>query len=380
MRMYIGLDVHSKQTTYVVQDEQGRVLEQGEFPTSEEGLGMVLNKLQAPPGTTVGLETGTQAQWVAGLLAKRGMNPQVIDAREVRAKARRVGQKSDSRDAFEICDGLRRDIYQAIVYLPPAELQRLRRIISRRRHFVRLRTGQVNAAKFLLRQAGMGGVTAKKLAHLQAWEELLARPEVEEFREYLARHAAVWQVAHQQVVELDEELKKALQPFAAVEQRLRTAPGVGPITAATYIAALGTPDRFPDSGHVASYIGIIPSTYDSGERERHGRITKRGNAELRAMLCEAAQQAARPANPLHPYFVRVCAKSGYKKAVVTVAHRLARILWQMWRKKEDFDEKQLNVEYTPKVVEKVVLYRLKRPALTATGPGGLKGERSRAVR
>ena len=191
MRMYIGLDVHSKQTTYVVQDEQGRVLEQGEFPTSEEGLGMVLNKLQAPPGTTVGLETGTQAQWVAGLLAKRGMNPQVIDAREVRAKARRVGQKSDSRDAFEICDGLRRDIYQAIVYLPPAELQRLRRIISRRRHFVRLRTGQVNAAKFLLRQAGVGGVTAKKLAHPRAWEELLDQPEVEEFREYLVRHAAV---------------------------------------------------------------------------------------------------------------------------------------------------------------------------------------------
>ena len=165
---------------------------------------------------------------------------------------------------------------------------------------------------------------------------------------------------------LDEELAEAVKPFAAEAARLRTVPGVGLITAATFIAALGTPHRFPDSQHVASYVGLVPSTYDSGERERHGRITKRGNPELRAMLCEVAHQAGRPDHPLHPYFVRVCARNGYKKAVVGVAHRLCRILWQMWRKGEDFDVEKLNVEHAPKVIEKVVHYRIRRPALAAT--------------
>jgi len=40
------------------------------------------------------------------------------------------------------------------------------------------------------------------------------------------------------------------------------------------------------------------------------------------MLCEAAHHARRSTHPLHPHFARVCARRGYKAAVVAVAHRL----------------------------------------------------------
>ena len=46
--------------------------------------------------------------------------------------------------------------------------------------------------------------------------------------------------------------------------------------------------RFPSAKHAASYGGLVPSTFESGERDAHGHITKRGSSELRAMLCEAA--------------------------------------------------------------------------------------------
>jgi len=361
MKMYLGLDVHCKQTTFVAQNEQGQLQGEGQTPTTAEGLAAMLAQLGAPPRTEVALESGTQAKWAAAQLLEQGMKPVVIDAREVRVKARRVGQKTDRRDAFEICDGLRRGIYSTVVYQPPPAVERLRRVLSRRRHFVSLRTRETNAAKYLLRAAGLGGQSGG-LVSAKAWERLLARTEAAELRPHLAMHFAAWRVAHEQVAALEQELQEALQPFAAVEQHLHTVRGVGVIVAATFIAALGEPTRFPSSGHVASYIGLVPSTYDSGERERHGRITKRGNAELRALLCEAAHHAARPDHPLQPYFARVCAKSGYRKAVVTVAHRLARILWQMWRKGEDFDVEQLNVVHKPRVLEKVVHYRLRRSA------------------
>jgi hypothetical protein len=54
------------------------------------------------------------------------MAPVVIDAREVRVKARRIGQKSDRRDAFEVCDGLRRGIDTSIVYVPEEPIEKLR--------------------------------------------------------------------------------------------------------------------------------------------------------------------------------------------------------------------------------------------------------------
>lgn len=360
MKVYMGLDVHSKETVYVVQDDSGKVVGEGRVPTTPDGFCEMLDSVNAPKGTEIGLETGTQATWVSRLLSGLGMKPVVIDAREVRQKARRIGQKCDRRDAFEICDGLRRGIYTSIVYVPPPEVERLRRIVSRRRHFVKVCTNQVNAAKFLLRSLGLGE-EAKSLTTLEAWEKLLKRPAVEPVRQYLVMHADVWRAAQEKVVLLERELREALGPFRTTVNRLETAPGVGPITAATYIAVLGTPGRFPDSARVASYIGLVPSTYDTGTTQRHGRITKRGSAELRAMLCEAAQHAARRDHPLNPYWVRVCSKQGYKRAVVAIAHRLARILFAMWRKEHNFDAAKLNVVAEERTVARTYHWRIRRP-------------------
>ncbi|TMA72680.1 MAG: IS110 family transposase [Deltaproteobacteria bacterium] len=87
-------------------------------------------------------------------------------------------------------------------------------------------------------------------------------------------------------------------------------PRRGPDRGLTLIAALADVTRFPSAKHVASYAGLIPSTHQSGDRDRHGRITKRGAPELRAMLCEPAQHARRPTHPLNPYFAKLCVRRG----------------------------------------------------------------------
>ena len=91
MERYIGLDVHCKESVYVAQDVEGRVVREGAVEATEEGLRAMVEEVGAPAGTKVGLETGTQATWVARTLERLGMKPVVIDAHEVRAKARRVG-------------------------------------------------------------------------------------------------------------------------------------------------------------------------------------------------------------------------------------------------------------------------------------------------
>jgi transposase len=103
----------------------------------------------------------------------------------------------------------------------------------------------------------------------------------------------------------------------------------------------------------------MPSTYQSGEDEAHGRITKRGSAELRAMLCEAAHHAGRPDHPLHPYFARLCARRGYKTAIIAVAHRLYRIIFAMLRHPRDFDVAKMGFERGPFEHKIVRAYRLK---------------------
>ena len=364
MGMYVGLDVHSKRSVFVIQREDGAVVARGEIPTTPEGFGQLRH--QVPAGTPVALETGTVAFYAARELARLELEPVVIDAHEVRLKAHRPMQKSDRRDAFELCEGLRRGIYRTIVHVPSERISVLREKLSRRRHFVWLRTSEINAVKRLLRAAGVGHLS-KSLGTEAAWEKLLAAlPANGELRTYVAYHRAVWRCVQEQIAALEQALAAQQTPVATTVTRLRSAPGVGSIVALTAIAVFSDVTRFPSAKHAGSYAGLVPSTNQSGDRDAHGRITKRGSAALRSMLCEAAHHAARPDHPLHPYFAKLCAKRGYKMAVVAVAHRLCRILFAMLRDGTAFDVHKLGIEEGPFTRTTVRRYRLKAaPALSA---------------
>jgi hypothetical protein len=131
----------------------------------------------------VGLETGTSAFYVARAAAALHLTPIVVDAHEVRRKAHRLTQKSDRRDAFEVCDGVRRGLYRSVVHIPSPAISALRTALSRRRHFVRIQTAEVNAAKRLLRGAGWLVGTRTSLRSATSWDRLLhaltAAPELE---------------------------------------------------------------------------------------------------------------------------------------------------------------------------------------------------------
>jgi transposase len=344
MARYIGLDAHSKNCVYAIQDEHGKLAGEGSVPTTLEGLQLLCARYELPAGTRVALESGTMAFFVARRLARLGLDPLVVDAHEVRMKALRPNQKSDRRDALELCEGLRRGTYQSVVHVPPESIERLRETLGRRRHFVRLKTMQVNAVKRLLRAAGLQGL-GRSLRTDAAWNKLLAAVAVDpSLHAFLTAHHAVWRCADEQVGVIEGSLHSQQEPLQRDLDRLQTVPGVGPIVGLTVLAVFSDVQRFPTAKHAASYAGLVASTFDSGERVRHGRITRRGSSELRAMLCEAAHHAGHPDHPLNPYFASLCARRGYKMAVVAVAHRLCRILYAMLRHGTDFDLDKLAIE------------------------------------
>lgn len=108
----------------------------GRRPTDPAGLARIrVHHLLA--GTPVALETGTTSFYVArelALIARLDLALVVIDAHAVRLKANRPQQKSERRDALELCEGVRRRYYRAVVYVPSPEISALRTTRSRRRH------------------------------------------------------------------------------------------------------------------------------------------------------------------------------------------------------------------------------------------------------
>jgi transposase len=358
MKVYVGLDVHSKKIVYAVLDQEGKVVKQGEVETSREGLRKLVREARLKKGTEVAMETGVQAFWVVEELFELGMEPVVINAHEVRSRARRRNQKSDRRDALELADGLRRGIYESRVFVPDKKLALLRQALSRRRHFLKVSTMEINAARFLLRQRAIE--FERTLSSEAIWKELLSDSRVKAIRHHLELHAEMWLLARKNIAELEQELKEICRSFKKELKLLMTVPGVGLITAATFLAVVGRPQRFSDSGKLSSYLGLVPSSYDSGETVRRGRLTKSGSAAVRATLCEAAHHAARTTHPLHPYWNRLIVRMGYRKAVIAVARRLACIMYRMWLEGEEFQVKKLNVVFKPEEKKRLIFYQLKK--------------------
>jgi len=114
---------------------------------------------------------------------------------------------------------------------------------------------------------------------------------------------------------------------------------VGPITALAVWAGIDDAARFARPEDVGAYFGLTPRRYASGEVNRSGRITKRGDGTVRTLLYEAA-------NVLLVKITRSCAlrewglaiakRSGFKKAKVAVARKLAVLLHRLWRDGTEF--------------------------------------------
>ena len=107
-------------------------------------------------------------------------------------------------------------------------------------------------------------------------------------------------------------------------RRLMSMPGVGVGVAVTLMAAIGDISRFSSSRQLVAYLGLDPKVRQSGdEPARHGRISKRGNAQARSALVEAAWIAVRQPGPLHAFGERIRARKGSQVAAVAVARKLA---------------------------------------------------------
>ena len=122
-------------------------------------------------------------------------------------------------------------------------------------------------------------------------------------------------------------------------QRLMTIPGVGRKTAEVLVAAIDDPHRFRNAREVSSYIGLVPKQYQSGQTDRHGRITKRGSRLLRTMLVECAWAALRYNAWAQAVYERIHGgqKTRRKKAGIALARKLAVVAWAMMRDETDWD-------------------------------------------
>src|SRR6185503_7181306 len=114
-------------------------------------------------------------------------------------------------------------------------------------------------------------------------------------------------------------------------------PGVNLIAAATFLAAVGNIERFPDRRKLVGYLGLDPRVRQSGDAPAtHGHISKQGSAAVRVALVEASWSAVRQPGPLRAFYRRVRARRGHQIAITATARKLACLFWVLLWRQQDY--------------------------------------------
>lgn len=124
-------------------------------------------------------------------------------------------------------------------------------------------------------------------------------------------------------------------------RRLLSVPGVGMITAATFLAQIGTApgdiNRFTSPRKLIGYLGLDPRVRQSGNDAAHtGRISKEGASAVRHMLGESALTAIRSPGPLRAFYLRIRSRRGHPIAIVATAAKMAKLLWHLLIREQDY--------------------------------------------
>src|SRR6202163_4526439 len=327
----IGCDLHARQQTLAMLDTTtGEIVN---MILKHEGNNVREFYSSLPRPVLVGIEATGSMQWFLNLMEELGIECRVGHPAQIRACEPRK-QKHDRRDAELILKLLAEDRFPAI-WLPSKELQDLRSLLRHRRQWVRMRTRIQNALQSialanglrrgssLWSQAGQHTIASLPLAPHTAYRR-------SELQALYAKFEAEIEKLNQRVEE-----QACKRPGARL---LMTHPGVGPITALATEVFLGDPARFADSKALASYVGMIPSEYSSGERQRLGGLTKQGNPLLRFLWAEAAIPAVRRDPELQHFYRRKLIQKGLGKARAAVARKLGIRMWMMLRDRIEYSE------------------------------------------
>ena len=322
---HVAIDLGGRESQICVRSPDGVIVQEARCSTARlEAF------LKQRPHSRVIVETSAEAFAVADGALRCGHEVRVVPS--MLAKTLGVGDrgvKTDRRDAQALSlASCRLDLPS--VHVPSARARVLKSTCTSREALVSARTQLVNSARGWLRQQVVSLRCRTESFPARVRELLLAREEG--LPTHLEHVLAAIDSLNVQIAVASSELEGVAKDDP-VCQRLMTVPGVGPVTAVRYLAALDERARFRNAHAVQSYLGLTPGEDSSSDRRRKTGITKAGPPRVRWALTQACWCAlrTRPKDPMVIWAQQIALRRGKAIAVVALARKMAGILFAIWR-------------------------------------------------
>ena len=218
------------------------------------------------------------------------------------------------------------------IWVPPQEIREMRGLVAQRRKMTNLTTQAKNRLHAVLQRHHLVPPEGNLFgASNRDWWQSLSIGKLEKLN--LQSDLETLQFAERQVERMNEIMEGMAVEQEAIGRLLHLA-GFGVVTAVTVWAAIGDIRRFAEPRYLVGYAGLGTRVHDSGMTMRSGKITKAGRRDLRTVMIEAAQAAARS----HPHWkaelARLESRLGHNKAIVAIARKLLIAVWHVLTQKQ----------------------------------------------
>jgi transposase len=262
--------------------------------------------------------------------------------------------KNDDRDADDVLERLRGHVLAGnrlpTVWIPDLETRDEREVLRTRLALSEKQTQVKAQIQMLLKRHGLekpsdlGSTRSKEYRH---WLEVLSQCESLGWgtREGLASLLRQLKGIEGELENLEKLIKYlgSQQRHKPIVEALMKEKGVGLLTALVYRTEIGQASRFHRGRHVGKFVGLTPTSHESGEqKDRKGHISRQGPPRLRKVLCQASWVHVRHDPESRDAYKRLVAKNPKKKKIALVAamRRLAVRLWHRMREVELKQEAQ----------------------------------------
>ena len=329
---HIAIDLGSKESQICVRGPDGAILEERKHPTRK----LVELVADWQPSRVV-METTAEAFRIADTAKLAGHEVRVVPGTLVRRLGiGERGVKNDQKDAQRLSKASwQTDV--PTVHIPSHQSRELKSLcgardvlVTNQRNLSNNIRGWMRTQLWRIRGGKMKTLPDRLRAHAAMLGTTLP--------EHVERQLQMLSLTTEQVEAATKQVKKFADAHPDC-RRFMTVPGVGPITAVRFLAAIDDPSRFSSSHRVQSYIGLTPGERSSGMTQRMTGITKAGQAELRRCLVQAAWSAmnVKSIHPMMRWAHKVADRRGRGIAMVALARKIAGILFAIWRDGTTYD-------------------------------------------
>lgn len=336
--IYVGMDVHYKSWKIHIYSDEFELKSLSQEPDVNR-LYNYLDSHYKNANYHLAYEAGFSGFWIQRAFAEKGINCKVVHPADVPTSNLEQLRKSDTVDSKKIAKGLRNGDLN-FIHVPDIQLEMDRQLMRNRGLLIKDSTRIKNRIKSILKLQGIAIPAQYKEG---TWSKVFIKW-VGEINFGSVSGKMTMQTHINELLFLEEQKKQVdigIKELSKTERYrsnlklLQSIPSIGLLTGMILLTEIGDITRFSRLDELCSYCGIVPNCHSSGENERIGGLTRRGNSIIKRVLIECAWVAVKKDPALLLYYKEQIVKMKGQKAIIKVVRKLlSRIRYVLMNKQE----------------------------------------------